>query len=51
MHADTDMATYWQTMSRMTGHTVRYLKLRALVRGALVVCALVIPFTSVLPLK
>ena len=51
MHSETDTATYWQTMSRMTGHTVRYLKVRALVRGALVACALVIPFASVLPLK
>lgn len=51
MHADTDTATYWQTMSRMTGHSVRYLKVRALVRATLCTLAVVIPFASTLPLK
>lgn len=51
MHADTDMATYWQTMARMTGHSVRYLKVRALVRATLCTLALVVPFASAIPLK
>lgn len=32
MHAETDRATYFQTLSRMTGHSVRYLRVRAAVR-------------------
>lgn len=34
MHTDADTATYWQTMARLTGHSVRYLKVRAVVRAA-----------------
>lgn len=33
MHADTDRALYWQTMARLTGHSVRYLRTRAVVRA------------------
>ena len=51
MHADTDTATYWQTMARLTGHSVRYLKVRAWVRAALCVCVVVVPFASALPIK
>lgn len=32
MHADTDTATYYATMARLTGHTRRYLAVRAWVR-------------------
>lgn len=32
MHTDTDKATYYATMSRLTGHSVRYLKVRTAVR-------------------
>lgn len=35
MHAETDTAMYWQTMARLTGHSVRYLRVRTLVRVAL----------------
>lgn len=51
MHAETDQATYWQTMARLTGHTVRYLKVRAWVRATVATCAVVIPFTALLPIK
>lgn len=34
MHTETDRATYWHTMARLTGHSVRYLKVRAVVRLA-----------------
>ena len=34
MHTDTDRATYWQTLSNITGRSVRYLKVRAVVRMA-----------------
>ena len=42
MHADTDRATYYGTMSRLTGHSVRYLKVRTAVR----VCVALIPFSA-----
>ena len=32
MHTDTDKATYYGTMSRLTGHSVRYLRVRTAVR-------------------
>lgn len=32
MHTDTDRATYYGTMSRLTGHSVRYLKVRTAAR-------------------
>lgn len=35
MHTETDHATYWQTMARLTGHSTRYLKVRAWVRALL----------------
>lgn len=35
MHTSEDTATYWQTMARLTGHSVRYLRVRALLRVAL----------------
>lgn len=34
MHAESDRSLYWQTMARLTGHSVRYLKVRAVVRAA-----------------
>lgn len=48
MHTEQDTATYYATMSRLTGHSRRYLVVRAWVRAALVTCALVIPFASTL---
>lgn len=37
MNAETDRATYWQAMARYTGRSVRYLKVRALVRAAVAI--------------
>lgn len=51
MHTDTDQATYWQTMSRITGHTVRYLKVRAWVRALVAVVPITAAFLSALPVK
>jgi len=51
MHADTDTATYYATMTRLTGHSRRYLVVRAWVRAALCTCAVVVPFASALPIK
>ena len=51
MHAETDTATYWQTMARLTGHSVRYLKVRAWVRAMVCVLPLAIPFASLLHTK
>lgn len=51
MHAETDKATYYSTMSRMTGHSVRHLRVRTGVRVALAALALVVPFASALPVK
>lgn len=42
MHTDTDKATYYSTMSRLTGHGVRYLKARTAVR----VCVALIPLSA-----
>lgn len=41
MHAETDTATYWQTMARLTGHSVRYLRIRSCVRAAVVAIPLI----------
>lgn len=51
MHAETDATGYYATLSKLTGHSVRYLRIRACVRAALCTLALVIPFASNLPLK
>ena len=51
MHTEHDTHTYWVTMSRVTGHSVAYLRMRAVVRATLVTCALVVPFVSVLTNK
>jgi len=48
MHTDTDRATYYGTMSRITGHSVRYLKVRTAVRVTLSAMAVCIPFASIL---
>lgn len=48
MHADTDMATYWQTMARLTGHTPRYLKVRAWVRATVATVPLLSAFVAYL---
>lgn len=48
MHTDTDKATYYNTMSRLTGHSVRYLKVRTCVRLAVATMAVCIPFASIL---
>ena len=42
MHTDTDKATYYGTMSRLTGHSVRYLKARTAVR----LCVTLVPFSA-----
>lgn len=42
MHTETDKATYYSTMSRMTGHSVRYLKARTAVR----VCVALMPLST-----
>lgn len=39
MHTETDTRTKWDTMARYTGHSVRYLRLRAAVR----VCVALLP--------
>lgn len=39
MHIESDRALYWQTMSNLTGHSVRYLRIRSAVRRALAVLA------------
>lgn len=46
MHTDTDKATYYSTMSRMTGHSVRYLRVRTAVR----VCVALIPLSTLFSL-
>ena len=51
MHAETDRATYWQTVSRLTGHSVRYLKVRACVRAMVCALPIAIPFASLLHTK
>lgn len=51
MHTDADKATYYGTMSRLTGHSVRYLKVRTAVRVGLSALALILPFASNLPVK
>lgn len=33
MHTETDQRLKWETLSRLTGHSVRYLIIRAWVRG------------------
>ena len=42
MHTDTDKATYYGTMSRLTGHGVRYLK----VRTAVLLCVALLPMST-----
>ena len=42
MHTDTDKATYYGTMSRLTGHSVRYLKVRTAVR----LCVALLPMST-----
>lgn len=37
MHTDTDQATYYATMTRLTGHSRRYLVARAWVRAAVAI--------------
>lgn len=46
MHIESDRALYWQTMSNLTGHSVRYLRIRSAVRRALVWC----PVLALIPL-
>lgn len=48
MHAETDQAGYYATLSKLTGHSVRYLRVRACVRAALVVACTVLPFAHAL---
>lgn len=48
MHTEQDRATYYATMSRLTGRTVRYLKVRTAARVALSAIAVCVPFTSIL---
>jgi hypothetical protein len=42
MHTDTDRATYYATMTRLTGHSRRYLVVRAWVRAIVAV----VPITA-----
>lgn len=51
MHAETDKATYYATMQKYTGHSVRYLRVRAWVRAAVVAVPLLAPFTAYLLTK
>ena len=51
MHAETDPTGYYATLSKLTGHSVRYLRMRTAVRLTLAGLALVIPFTHALPVK
>lgn len=46
MHAETDRATYYATMTRLTGRSRRYLIVRSWVRAAFVTGALLIPFAT-----
>jgi len=48
MHTEQDRATYYATMSKYTGHSARYLRVRAWVRGLVVGTPLVVPFVSIL---
>lgn len=41
MHTDTDKGTYYATMARLTGHSRRYLVVRAWVRAMVVALPLV----------
>lgn len=51
MHAETDLTGYYATLSKMTGHSVHYLRIRTGVRLALATLALALPFASALPIK
>ncbi|QDH48015.1 hypothetical protein SEA_HUBBS_121 [Microbacterium phage Hubbs] len=51
MHADTDQATYYATMARLTGHSRRYLVVRAWVRAAVATVPLVSTFAAYLLTK
>lgn len=51
MHAETDATGYYATLSRLTGHSVRYLRVRACVRAALCTLAIVLPLSHALPVK
>ena len=51
MHAETDRATYWQTLARLTGHSERYLKVRAAARAAVAILPILIPFSAILATK
>lgn len=42
MHTDTDKATYYGTMSRLTGHSMRYLRVRTAVR----LCVALVPLSA-----
>lgn len=48
MHTEQDRATYYATVSRLTGHSQRYLKVRTAVRVTLSAMAVCIPFASIL---
>lgn len=48
MHIEADRATYYATMTRLTGHSRRYLVVRAWVRALLPLSVLVSAFSIAL---
>lgn len=44
MHTDTDKGTYYATMARLTGHSRRYLVVRAWVRAVVAVVPIVLAY-------
>lgn len=51
MHTDTDQATYYATMRKYTGHSRRYLMVRAWVRTVVAVVPVTLAFVSALIVK
>lgn len=51
MHAETDDATMYATLSAYTGHSVRYLRIRTAVRAVVATVPLLAAFASALPVK
>ncbi|AXH50170.1 hypothetical protein SEA_MUSETTA_10 [Microbacterium phage Musetta] len=51
MNAESDRTGYYATLSKLTGHSVRYLRVRTAVRLALATLAMVLPLSHALPIK
>ncbi|QCS26949.1 hypothetical protein SEA_HORTUS1_7 [Microbacterium phage Hortus1] len=48
MHTENDRATYYATMRKYTGHSRRYLVVRAWVRAAVATLPIAVPFAHYL---